>query len=317
MEDDLNNRVRMVNGVTEFIDADSAPYVGISQVPVVNGQVKTKMTIVNGLNLVASGTSKGVKADVGIVRKAMEQIADKLAKGTFAFATATNNNTLKATVNWTESKLSKLQKEQVDDVCEAIHDAADANAAALVAYGITALDITAALAAINAYRPLTGKTKMTKVAINNAKSQMQELVSGVISFELKGQLDGLIGTLKTSNKAYYDKYISMRKIDDLANTHAKVRMQVRDEDTDAFLNDVTFKMYKVGEAAVYKQGVTKDKGTLTIPEVDVADYDFEWSKAGYITYIEGGVHIAAGQEIQRKKKMKSGAGTQGGRAVVN
>jgi hypothetical protein len=317
IEDDLNNRIRMVNGVTTFIDADTAPYSGISQVPVVNGDVKTKMTVVNGLNLVAGGTTKGVKADVGNVRKAMEQLADKLAKGTFAFATATNNNELKQIVNWTDSKLSRLQKEDVDDKCEAICNAASANAAALVAYGISAGDITAAIAAVAAYRPLTGKVKMTKVTINNAKAQMQEVVSGIISFELKGQLDGLIGTLKMTNKAYYEKYFGMRKVDDLANTHAKMRMQVRDEDTDAFLDDVTFKMYKVGEPDVYKQGVTKDKGTLSISEVDVADYDFEWSKVGYITYIEGGVHIAAGQEIQRKKKMKVGTGVQGGRAVVN
>lgn len=305
MEDELNNRVRMINTLTGFVDADSAPYSGISQFPIVNGQVKTKMTIVNGLNLIASGTTKGITIDVGVVRISMETIAHKVAKGTFAYATASNNNELKATVNWTDAKLSKLQKEEVDDVCQAIHDAAHDNVAAIAGYGVIAVDITSLQAAIDLYRPLTGKTRLAQVNINSAKNQMQEIVSGIIKFELKGQMDPMIETLESVNKTYHDDYFKVREILDLATTTAKARGDVHDVDTDAFINGVLFAIYKHGETTVYKSVLTSGKGVFNISDIDANDYDFEWSKAGFVTQREESVHIAAGKEIQRKIKLKA------------
>jgi hypothetical protein len=275
MEEELNNKVRMINSVIGFVDADSAPYAGISQFPIVNGQVKTKMTIVDGLNLIAERTSKGVTIDVGVVRKSMEVIAEKVAKGTFAYAVASNNNTLKARVNYTEAKLSKRQKEDVDDVCQDIHDAAADNALAIAIYGVTASDILALQGAIDLYRPLTGKTRMTVVNINSAKQQMQDIVSGIIKFELKGEMDTMIGTLKSTNKTYYDKYFKMREVLDLGSTTAKVRGTVHDEDTEAFINGVKFTIYKAGTPDVYKSVLTTDKGNFSISDIAAGDYDLE------------------------------------------
>jgi hypothetical protein len=305
MEKVLNNTVRMINALTEFVDADTNPYSGILNFPIVNGQVKNKMTIVNGLNLVAGGTSKGVTIDVGLVRISMEELAEKIAKGTFAFASATNNNTLKARVNWTQAKLSKKQKEEVDDVCQDIHDAAAANTVAIAPYGVTAGDILALQGAIDLYRPLTGKTRMTVVNINSAKEQIKDIVDGIIKFELKGQMDPMIGTLEISNKVYHDKYFNMRERIDLGSTTAKVRGVSRDEDTDAFLNGVLFKMFKAGSPDVYKSDLSEDKGNFGISDIDADDYDFEWSKTGYVTKREEGVHISAGKELQRKITLKA------------
>jgi hypothetical protein len=318
IEDSLNNKMRMINGVVVFVEADTAPYASMSQFPIIIGNVKTKMVVVNGLNMIAEGTSKGVRADVNTVRVAMETLAEKVAKGTFAYASVTNNNTLKAIVDWTAPKLHKLQKENVDDVCEAIHDAANAIIAALGGYNVTAADLTALAAAIALYRPLTGKTRESQVDINLAKEQMQTIVSGIMSTELKEQADPLIATLKTTNRGYFDKYQKMRAVLDLANTHAKVRGNVHDEDTEAFINDVIVNLYKVGEAAVYKTTKTLGKGGFSINEVDTpADYDIEWKKTGYITKIEGGVHIGSGKEIKRSVTLKVGTGVTGSRAVVN
>jgi hypothetical protein len=299
MEKKLNNTVRMINALTEFVDADSNPYSGIMNFPIVNGQVKTKMTIVNGLNLIALGTSKGVTIDVGLVRSSMEELAEKIAKGTFAFASATNNNELKARVNWTGAKLSKKQKEEVDDVCQDIHDAAADNAAAIAPYGVTASDILALQGAIDVYRPLTGKTRMTVVSINSAKKQIKDIVDGIIKFELKGQMDPMIGTLEMTNKTYHDEYFNMRERIDLGTTTAKVRGTVKREGDEALLKDVKFSIIKVSDGTVLKFDLTDVKGNFNIAEIPADDYNFMWELAGYVTVTETNVHIAAGKEIKR------------------
>ena len=71
----------------------------------------------------------------------MPKLLDVIRKAV-AYATVVNNSVLLAQVKYTESAVNKSSDSNLISIAQVVHDAANANAAALVAYGVTAANIT-------------------------------------------------------------------------------------------------------------------------------------------------------------------------------
>jgi hypothetical protein len=124
-----NNQARMIGTTVSLCVERVSETSGIPQFAIVIGNITAKMVLIDSLNPIASGTSKGVTTDVGLIKAAMVKLAFKCASGTLAYANSIKNNTLKALVNYTEPKLNKLPKEMVDDICDSIRIATNDNIA--------------------------------------------------------------------------------------------------------------------------------------------------------------------------------------------
>lgn len=303
MKTENSNRVNMINANITFCDANTAATAGIPSFATVLGSVKSKMVLINSLNQIAEGTTKGVTLDTNVLRKEMTALALKCANATLAYANSIHNNTLAALVNYSETKLNSLKKEEVDDVCEAIHDATDANIAGASNFGVTPTDVTDLQAAIDLYRTASQNPRQAIITKSQAKKNVTNMIREVIDDLLLAQLDKMVNTLKTSNRDFFDGYKQSREIIDLGKTTAKVRGTVLDEN-DAPVKGVKFVISETGTGNIIGETQTDVKGKYGITKLPVGNFDFEWSKSGYKTVTEENVHISAGKDLRRKIVME-------------
>jgi hypothetical protein len=303
MKTESSNRVNMINANITYCDANTTATSGITSFATVLGNVKSKMVLINSLNQIGDGTTTGVTLDTKLLRKAMTGLALKCGNATLAYANSVHNNTLAALVNYTESKLNSLKKEDVDDTCEAIHDATNDNIAAVTPFGATATDVTDLQAAIALYRTASQNPRQAIISRSQAKLQADNMIREVIDDLLAGQLDKMAGTLKLSNPEFYSGYKQSREIIDLGTTTAKIRGTVLDVN-DTPLRNVEFTIYKTGTGEVVAETRTDIKGKYGISKLPVGIVDLKWVLSGYKTVTEREVKITAGKELRRKIVME-------------
>lgn len=302
MKDELTNSVNMINATIAYADANAAATAGIPAFVTTLAVVKGKIVLINGLNQIGGGSTKGVTTDTNLLRAIMTEMALKCAKGTLAYANSINNNTLKEKVNYSQRALDKLKKEDVDDVCQEIHDAANANAAAVANFGVGASDFTDLQTAINVYRTASQNPRAARISITQAKADAEVMVKGIVRNDFEGLMDKMVDTLKSSNLTYWKGYRQAREVINLGSTTAKVRGDVRDVNTSP-LKGVKFTIYETGTTTAVGEDTTDTKGNFGISKLPAGNFDFKWEVDGYKTVKETNVHIAAGKELKRKITM--------------
>src|SRR5687768_15756445 len=115
MEQDDINRTNMINTTITYSDDNPGPTGGITQWAPTITAIKAKMVLINSYNQQGGASTTGVTTDTNVLKLLMIDYAYKCANATKGFAISTNNNTLKAQVNYTEIDLKKFAKEVVDD----------------------------------------------------------------------------------------------------------------------------------------------------------------------------------------------------------
>lgn len=299
MDTKNNNRVNMIDTTTGHCDANTGSTSGIPAFALRLADVKTKRILINALNQIGIGNTKGVTQDTNLLRLTMRKIAMKCANATIAYANSEHNNTLLQAVNFNKSKLDKLSKGDIDDACEAIHDAANANLSDVVNFGIVAGDVTDLQTAIDVYRVASQNPRQALISKSEAIRDSKKLVREIIRDLFEGQMDKMVNTLEETDNAFWKGYFRSRDVVDLGITHAKVSGTVYSV-TDAPLEGVSFKMFETATENLVKEVFTDSEGKFKTGQVAVGDFDFKWEKNGYQTKIESNVHIAAGKEIRRK-----------------
>lgn len=303
MKNENSNRVNMINATITLCDANTTATAGITGFAGVLATVKGKIVLINSLNQLGDGTTTGVTLDTKLLRKTMTEHALKCANATLAYANSINNNTLKALVNFTESKLNGMKKEDVDDACQGIHDAANANSAGAFNFGIGAADITDLQTSIDVYRIGTQNPRQAIITKSHAIKQADTMIRETISNLLVGQMDKMVNTLKLTNRGFWDGYKQAREIIDLGTTTAKVRGTVKDIN-DVPLVDAGFAILKQGTTESVAKTKTDVKGRFNLSHLPSGDFDFIWDLTGYETVTETNVHISAGKELKRRVVMK-------------
>ncbi len=297
------NRSNMVNTVIGFCDNHSTDTSGIPAFAGTLAAIKAKMVLVNSLNQIGSGDTKGVTADTNLLRQTMTNLVLKCGNATLAFANSQHNNTLAALVNFTENKLKKLKKEEVDDVCQGMKDATAANLAGAMNYGVSASDVSDLQAAIDLYRQRTQNPRQAIISRSQAKKQVSAMVREVIDFLLEQQLDMMVNTLTISNSRFCFGYKLAREIIDLGTVHTKAKGDVRDVN-DVPLAGVMFSVFETGTHKLIAKVQTNKKGRYSVTKLPNVNFDFRWELEGYETVSEGNVHIKLGRVRQRKVVMK-------------
>jgi len=293
------NHMNMINTVIQFNDDNASATSGIPAFTTALNDVKTKTILIDAFDQIATGTTKGVTTDTNLLRKAMSDLAFKCAAATFAYATAANNNTLKAEVNYTRNALDRLRKEEVDDICQTIHDRANTNFGNVQNYGIVANDITNLQTSITLYRNSSQDPRQKRISISDAKSQIKTLIRQIIDTDFKGLMDKMALTLQLTNSSFVNKYFQAREILDLGTTHTKLRGTVTSNGIDPVVNaDVI--LYTAASATIAYQTKSDTDGkfsiNLIIPNLD---YDLKITATGFQDYNEPTVHFSPGEEVNR------------------
>ncbi|MBK5284453.1 MAG: carboxypeptidase regulatory-like domain-containing protein [Bacteroidia bacterium] len=298
MDNHETNRMNMIRTTHDYCVAKAAATAGIPQYVITVTAVKNKITLIDALNIIAGGTTTGVTLDTNLLRQTMSDIAYKCASATFAYASSVNNNTLKAQVDFPRSSFEHFKKEEVNDICQGIHDATNTNIVAVTPFGAKPLDVTDLQTAINLYAAAMQGPRQARISISSAIDQIKTNVSDTLKFLLGEQLDKMTDTLKLSNKIYYNEYYLAREIIDLGSTHGKLRGTISDNSGNALSGAVVI-MRLTGQAPIAYQATTKADGKYVISPVTVGDYDISVEAVGFQPYAETNVHFGPGKEIRR------------------
>lgn len=137
------------------------------------------------------------------------QVLDVIRK-TVAYATVVNNSVLLTQVKYTESAVNKSSDSNLSSISQVVHDAANANAAALVAYGVTAANITTLQTTITSFIAAIPKGRVGTTDGGEATLLLATLIKTLIDTWAK--IDTLVEVVKVSQPNFYNEYRNVRKV---------------------------------------------------------------------------------------------------------
>jgi hypothetical protein len=298
MDKQSSNRLNMGRTVKGQLDANATIVAGIPALGTLSTALNTTIVLIDNLNVIASGTTKGVTLDTRELRQSMEDKALQVAAATLAYANVMNNNALAEKVKVSATDFRKLKKEVVDDVCERVMNAANEFIANLGDYGIVASDISTLGSLIDVYRIQSQNPRNKKISISQAKRRIKEEVKGMMDNLFRAKLDQLMLSLKGSHPDFYNSYRQAREIIDLGRTSAKLRGTVKNEGGQ-LLKNVKVSLLEKGSMNVVKFAMSDSKGKFSITEIPAGEYDGMWYLAGYLPFKTEDLKFTAGKEIMQ------------------
>jgi hypothetical protein len=298
METISANRVNMIRTTLNYCTNNPNPTSGILAFAGVKTTTENKLLLIDQLDQIVVRSVKDVTLDTILIRKAMSNIALKCGDAVSAYATGINNNVLRGKVTYTLPQLNRFKKDEVDDICQVIHDEANSNILLAGPFGYTATDVTDLLTAITLYRASMQDPRAFTVSKKQAVANIKLLIREIIDINLKGQLDKMVNTVKATAPDFVQGYYFSREIIDLGSTTAKVRGIIRNPEG-TFLAGAKFYLTITGQTTKVGESLADSLGKYGIANLPANDYDLYWENLGYITQTETNVHISAGKEITR------------------
>lgn len=292
------NLTNMIRTVLNYCTNNPTPTSGIPAFAGVKSTTENKLVLIDQLDQIVIRSVKDVTLDTILLRETMSNIALKCGDAVSAYASTINNNVLRGKVTYTLPQLNRFKKDEVDDICQAIHDEANTHIASAGAFGYTATDVSDLLTAIQLYRSSMQDPRSFIVSKTQAVTNIKLLIREIIDINLKQQIDKMVNTLKTSHPDFVQGYFLSREIINLGTTHAKLRGTVTN-DLGTFLVGASIFITRTGETEKVAQTLSIAGGKYSISPIPVDDYDFYWEHIGYETQTEINVHISAGEEVNR------------------
>lgn len=153
----------------------------------------------------------GITTDKTAKRAAMTEKTLFMENRLQSYANVVNNPELLESIKYSASDLKKARDTDVIGICNTVLAKANANAAAIVTYGVTAAMITELQAAITAYSATLAKPKAAKSQTKTATENLTKLFKEADELLTK-RLDLDIELFKTSKPDFYSQYKTARII---------------------------------------------------------------------------------------------------------
>ncbi len=172
------------------------------------------------LGLIEDNTEKqelqldGIATNKRERRDVMVALTLAVAQAAYALATDTGDPELKAKMNYSRSDLLEGRDTVIGQRCQGVHTEANAVAGSLVAYGVTAADLTALQTAINKYVAVVSAPRTAITIRKGATAAIETLTRENLTI-LNERMDKLMVTFKTTAPSFYQAYFDARIIVDL------------------------------------------------------------------------------------------------------
>lgn len=231
----------------------------------------------------------GITMDKAQRKAALAQQATDIAAAVYAFAASVNDNTLKEQVNYRLSYLQREKDEILGPVCTNIHDAANANLAALAPFGITAGLLATFTTAITNF---TTAVPTPRNAVSQRKAFTAELKNLMKDADkiLKDQTDKLISSFKTTQPNFVSAYKSNRVIIDPGKLGTQIKGKVINAANNKGIKDV--KVEIVGSPIFDNSSAT---GLFAVKPGAAGTWSIKLSKVGFQDKTVNGLIVQIGQ----------------------
>ena len=231
----------------------------------------------------------GITTDKTAKRNSMTEKTLFMINRLQSYANVVNNPELLESIKYTASDLKKSRDTDVIGICNTVVAKANANAAAIATYGVTAAMITELQAAITAYSATLAKPKAAKSQTKTATENLSKLFKEADELLVK-RLDLDIELFKTSKPEFYSQYKTARIIIPTGGGATSVLGSVNLAGSGEPLKGVSFTfvaetngMMKTAAATettkpIVKKSADKGKFRATLPE---STYKVIVEKIGY------------------------------------
>jgi len=293
------NQVNAIRATIQFCVNHADATKGIPAFAVALQTASNKLLLIDQLDQLASTTTKGVTLDTNALRLSMELQALKCANAVMAYATSVNNNTLKASVNFTKAKMEKMRKDEVDDTCQTIIEAAQKYFDNAKNFGIDENDVNDLKTTISLYRTSVQNPRQAIIAKADANKQIKELIREVLDVIFKGVMDAMVRTLEKSNPSFVTQYFYAREILDLGTRHTGFRGVILNNDKKPIERAVV-KLLKEGSSETAYETQTNAKGEYIIESISPTYYDCVVNAFDYVPFSEKGIQFNSGKDVKRE-----------------
>lgn len=216
MNDKQENKFTMYQSVTSLLDANTTKTASMSAFATALSNFKDILSTISEKNIQKETATAGKTTLKNQQQSELITSAVPIAGALYALGTATNDPRVQALGDIKKGYLSNLRDTELTDVVTNIKNLADGYAAALAAYGVTAVSITALETKLTAYSAALGGKESsfsTKVAAGRVLSDIFDDADAI----LKDQLDRMMEMFAPSDQQFYQEYKSAREIKDLGH----------------------------------------------------------------------------------------------------
>lgn len=220
MNDVLENKLTMYEAVVSLLDSNTAKLASLTALTPVITDFKDRIAAIKEKDTLANTANAGNSAAKSADEAALINDAVTIASALYALGAATNDDKLKALSKVTKSSLVALRDTQLATDVTNIKNLADANAAPLAGYGITAPMIAALDTKINNFSASLGARELGSNVSSSAFSQLDVMFKDTDTL-LKEQIDKIMVIFKNTDPQFYGEYVNSREIINLGHRFKK------------------------------------------------------------------------------------------------
>ena len=221
MKDSLENRFTMYRAVESLLDANTTKTAGMTIFATRLGEFKDAVAAIYEKEENRNNATKGMTADKKAKREDLVEDAAVLGAKLKALGSDTNDERLVQIGDVNRTDLKNLRDTQLISVVQGLVNSADANAAALVPYGVTAVMIAELGTKTGTYNTSLGSKEVSfqvKGAAYTALLGLFETADNI----LENKLDNLMEGFNKTDNEFYNQYQLAREIRDIGVRHEKV-----------------------------------------------------------------------------------------------
>lgn len=170
----------------------------------------------------------GITNDKQLIKENLCRMSSDIAGIIYAFASAYKNIVLMNEVDYSYTKLFRLREDLILPTIQNIYNAADANRSDMVDYGIDAEKINEFSQAINSFKAVLPKIKITRSEKSMFSDKIAEIMTEV-DVLLSNRLDKLVVIFQKSHPDFYNAYKHIRKIDAPNSTSTQIKGNISTE----------------------------------------------------------------------------------------
>lgn len=220
MDKRLDNKLTMVKAVTGLLSQNEALLQGNAPLSTAASELLEIVGEIDATRQATLVNSSGLVTEKEYLQVGLIEATYEVSSMLYAYAERSGNAILRASVDFPISDLKKLRDGELNVNCKKILELANANAEALVDYGITDEKRATLANRIEQYEQQLPTHRITVSERKAANDKMKKLIKQA-SDMIADQLDRLMIRYKTESPDFYSSYLNARKVVDYGIRHEK------------------------------------------------------------------------------------------------
>jgi len=282
-------KVNMVKTVVEYCDENAAIIAAVAAFVSALSQVKAKLALLDENEQLNAVSITGIAADKNDRRKTMTSFGFDVSEMLYAYASSTDNKTLKAEVDYPMSAFTRMRDSEIAVVCRTIHDRGVENVNTAKDFGINTDLLADFLTAIEAYEASLTKPRTAIGKRKTHKANIAELIREIDEI-LTNQMDKMMSKFRTTHPDFYETYFNLREIIDPTTTHTQLKGTITDAADGKPLGNATITIVEQSKTAS-----SDPTGKYTIKPAPFGKFTVTVTKPGYTTFQKEDVSIKVGE----------------------